>query len=55
MPVALWLGGCLTCPVLPIDPVSCPRLVRPAQAPISFSDSRALGLNVLFLKEKRRM
>ena len=49
MPVALWLGGCLTCLVLPIDPVSCPRLVRPARTPISFSDSRALGLTVLFL------
>ena len=52
MPVAMWWGGCLTCPVS-TDPVSYPRLVRPAQAPISFSDSRALGLNVLFLKEKK--
>ena len=52
--MAMWWGGCLTCPVS-TDPVSYPRLVRPARTPISFSDSRTLGLTVLFLKKKRKI
>jgi hypothetical protein len=46
------VGRLFTCLVL-TDPVSYPRLIRPARAPISFSGCRALGLNVLFLKKRK--